>query len=148
MWEILLKTYGVTNMFPLELVTALVFKVVGGFMSMKARKDEAFINALAQRQEGWQAARETTNKGLQITRRWIALSTVFFVICFPKIVAVMYPAIDVTVGYHEIQQGFLFFTDDVEKVKWVTAKGLTITPLDSHLLAAIIGLYFGDKAGR
>lgn len=126
----------------------LASTLIGGFMAMRAAKNKAYFDVLKQNQKGWKEAREYTNEGFQITRRWIALGTVFFVICFPKIVAVMYPEVNVTIGYHEIDPGFLFFTDDVQIVKWVTATGLTITPLDSHLVSAIIGLYFGGKVGK
>jgi hypothetical protein len=37
----------------------------------------------------------------------------------------------------------LFFTEGKELIKWQSLKGLVITPLDTHLLSAIVGLYFG-----
>jgi len=126
----------------------LISTLLGAWMSMKAAKDEAFMAAITQHQKGVQEARGKVNKHFQITRRIIALTTVFFVIAFPKIVAVWYPEIAVTTGYYELQQGFLFFSDDTEIVKWREAKGLVISPLDSNLCAAIAGLYYGGKAGR
>lgn len=133
--------------FPLELITMLISTVLGGFMSLKASKDKAFIAALTQRQEGIQQARGKVDESFKFTRRLIALIVVLSVVLLPKVVAIFYPEIAVSVGYHEIQQGFLFFTDDAEKVKWIETKGLVITPLDSHLCAAIAGLYFGSKVG-
>lgn len=117
-------------------------------MAAKAAKDQAFMAAITQHQKGVQEARGPTNEAYQYTRRIIALTVIFAVVLLPKLVAIYKPEIAVTVGYHELQQGFLFFTDDVEQVKWREATGLVITPLDSHLCAAIAGLYFGGKAGR
>lgn len=78
------------------------------------------------------------------TRRIIALSAVFSIIVLPKVVAVWYPDVDVYVGYTEATGGFwnwLFGPE--ETVKWVMAKGFVITPLDTHIVSAIVGLYFG-----
>tara|TARA_R110000744_G_scaffold11085_6_gene33990 strand:- start:1322 stop:1705 length:384 start_codon:yes stop_codon:yes gene_type:complete len=78
------------------------------------------------------------------TRRLIALSAVFSIIVLPKVVAVWYPDVSVIVGYTEVQGGFgnwLFGPD--EAIQWKSAKGFVITPLDTHIVSAIIGLYFG-----
>ena len=40
---------------------------------------------------------------------------------------------------------FLFFTKDVEIFKWITFEGLVITQLDTNLVSAIIGMYFGGS---
>jgi len=88
-------------------------------------------------------ARRYENKGFQITRRIIALSAVGAIIVWPKVIAVFWPEIPVTIGYTEWSPGFLFFTEGKELVKWQALKGLVITPLDTHLLSAIVGLYFG-----
>lgn len=82
--------------------------------------------------------------GLQLTRRIIAVSAVFFVIIWPKLVAVFFPEIPISVGYSQISNGFWFFSSAYEKLHWIQLQGLVITPLDTHLLSAIIGLYFGS----
>ncbi|MEM9227285.1 MAG: hypothetical protein AAGA45_04900, partial [Verrucomicrobiota bacterium] len=41
--------------------------------------------------------------------------------------------------------GFWFFSSDTEETQWLELKGLVLTPLDTHLLSAIIGLYFGGS---
>jgi hypothetical protein len=82
--------------------------------------------------------------GLQLTRRLIALSVVFFVIIWPKIVAVFFPEIPIAIGYSQIDKGFFLFSSNYEKMHWMQLKGLVLTPLDTHLLSAIIGLYFGS----
>lgn len=113
--------------------------------SQKA-KQSAFDRAIAglsAQSEATDMARKYENKGFQITRRIIAVSAVMAVIVWPKIVPVLWPDIPVNVGYTEWNPGFLFFTEGTEAVKWQALKGLVITPLDTHLLSAIIGLYFG-----
>ena len=91
------------------------------------------------------AARNVENVGFQWTRRIIALSSIFAIIIFPKLVAVYYPDVDVTVGYTLFQPGFLFFTDGREVFQWITFQGLVITQLDTNLVSAIIGMYFGGS---
>jgi len=78
------------------------------------------------------------------TRRLIALSAVFSIIVLPKVVAVWYPEVTVYVGYTEVQGGFMnwLFGPD-EAIQWKMAKGFVITPLDTHIVSAIVGLYFG-----
>ena len=78
------------------------------------------------------------------TRRLIALSAVFSIIVLPKLVAVWYPEVSVYVGYTEATGGFfswLFGPD--EAIQWKMAQGFVITPLDTHIVSAIVGLYFG-----
>lgn len=92
-------------------------------------------------------AREAGSKDKHFawTRRLIALSAVFSIIVLPKIVAVWYPEVSVIVGYSEIQSGFLsnIFGSGQELVQWKAAQGFVITPLDTHIVSAIVGLYFG-----
>jgi hypothetical protein len=83
--------------------------------------------------------------GASWTRRLIALTAVFFVIAFPKLLAVWKPDLLISIGYPQMEDGFLFFSSAGEKIRWVQLKGLVITPLDTHLLSAIVGLYFGSS---
>ena len=48
-------------------------------------------------------------------------------------------------GYTVFNPGFLFFTDGREVFEWITFKGLVITQLDTNLVSAIIGMYFGGS---
>ena len=91
------------------------------------------------------AARNNKDKGFQWTRRIIALTAVFSIVVLPKLVAVFAPDVLVTVGYTQFKPGFLFFTKDVEIFKWITFEGLVITQLDTNLVSAIIGMYFGGS---
>jgi hypothetical protein len=48
------------------------------------------------------------------------------------------------VGYTEVHGGlfnWLFGGDGT--VQWQSATGFVITPLDTHIVSAIVGLYFG-----
>ena len=85
------------------------------------------------------------DKGFAWTRRIIALVSVFAIVVLPKMVAVFYPDVDVTVGYTNWQPGFWFFKEGREVFEWITFKGLVITQLDTNLVSAIIGMYFGGS---
>ena len=85
------------------------------------------------------------DKGFAWTRRIIALVSVFAIVVLPKLVAVFYPDVDVTVGYTNWQPGFWFFKEGREIFEWITFKGLVITQLDTNLVSAIIGMYFGGS---
>lgn len=140
---------------PPELVTLLGSSVLGGIMQIGSRTLEArrrerlfTLQALNAKAQIISEARRYENRGFAWTRRLISLVAVFFVVAFPKIVAVFFPGVDVHVGYSELKDGFLFFTSEKPVVHWVAMRGLVITPLDTHLLSAIIGLYFGGSLTR
>ena len=92
-----------------------------------------------------QQAREVKDKGFAWTRRIIALTAIFAIVLLPKLVAVFYPMVDVTVGYTNWMPGFWFFKEGREVFEWVTFQGLVITQLDTNLVSAIIGMYFGGS---
>ena len=139
---------------PLELITMLGSTVLGGVMSVcgqsiKAKEaqqkmlmERASFNA---KQVAMARDAGKNDKHFAWTRRLIALSSVFAIIVLPKLVAVFYPEVSVIVGYTEIQAGFLdfIFGPGEEMVKWKYAQGFVITPLDTHIVSAIVGLYFG-----
>jgi len=139
---------------PLELITMLGSTVLGGVMSVwgqsiKAKEaqqkmlmERASFNA---KQVAMARDAGKNDKHFAWTRRHIALSSVFAIIVLPKLVAVFYPEVSVIVGYTEIQAGFLdfIFGPGEEMVKWKYAQGFVITPLDTHIVSAIVGLYFG-----
>ena len=139
---------------PLKLITMLGSTVLGGVMSVwgqsiKAKEaqqkmlmERASFNA---KQVAMARDAGKNDKHFAWTRRLIALSSVFAIIVLPKLVAVFYPEVSVIVGYTEIQAGFLdfIFGPGEEMVKWKYAQGFVITPLDTHIVSAIVGLYFG-----
>jgi hypothetical protein len=114
---------------------------------MKAKQDEQkmLITRGEFQLKAVDAARNVDNAGFQWTRRIIALSSIFAIVILPKLVAVYYPDVDVTVGYTLFHPGFLFFTDGREVFEWITFQGLVITQLDTNLVSAIIGMYFGGS---
>lgn len=131
---------------PLELITMLFSTILGGVMSIwgqnnkhKAEHQRALVGAVSQAREHGK-----TDVHFAWTRRIIALSAVFSIIVLPKVVAVWYPEVSVVVGYTEVTGGFkewLFGTQ--ESIQWRSAYGFVITPLDTHIVSAIVGLYFG-----
>ena len=139
-------------MFPFEIITMLGSTLISSLLSlwsqrMKAKQDEQkmLITRGEFQLKAVDAARNVENAGFQWTRRILALSSIFAIVILPKLVAVYYPDVDVTVGYTVFNPGFLFFTDGREVFEWITFKGLVITQLDTNLVSAIIGMYFGGS---
>jgi|TARA_R110000822_G_scaffold34155_9_gene97363 hypothetical protein len=139
---------------PFEMITMLGSTVLGGLMtvwsqSIKAKQaQQKMLLARADKQaEIFKEAREYDNAGFQWTRRIIALVAVFAIVVLPKIIPLIDPNAQVIVGYTEFKPGFLFFTEGKDVMSWVpmAAKGIVITPLDTNLVSAIIGLYFGGS---
>ena len=138
---------------PFEMITMLGSTVLGGVMSIwsqsiKAKQEEQKM--LIQRAEvqtaAFKEAREYDNKGFQWTRRIIALIAVFAIVLLPKLMPLVSPDTSVIVGYLEFKPSF-FFIPEKEVMKWITlsSNSLVITPLDTNLVSAIIGLYFGGS---
>jgi len=138
---------------PFEMITMLGSTLLGGIMtvwsqSIKAKQAEQKM--LIQRAEvqtaAFKEAREYENVGFQWTRRIIALTAVFAIVVLPKILPLVTPDAHVIVGYTEFKPGFLFL-EGKDVMKWVPMahKGIVITPLDTNLVSAIIGLYFGGS---
>ncbi len=136
---------------PFEIITMLGSTLLSGFMgiwsqSIKARQDEQkmLIARAGVQIQAFKNAREYGNSKFQWTRRVIALTAVFSIILLPKLVAIYYPDILVSVGYTQFKPGF-FFVPEKEVLKWISLQGLVITPLDTNLVAAITGMYFGGS---
>ena len=139
---------------PLELITMLGSTVLGGVMSIwgqsiksKQAQQEMLMQRANFNAKQVNAARNAgkNDKHFAWTRRLIALSAVFAIIVLPKLVAVFYPEVSVIVGYTEVEGGFInwLFGGGGDVVKWQAAQGFVITPLDTHIVSAIVGLYFG-----
>ena len=143
--------------FPFEIITMLASTVLGGVMSVWAESRKAKAEAqklLITRGEFDMKAKKQSldhglkDKGFAWTRRIIALTSVFAIVLLPKLVAVYYPEVSVTVGYTNWNPGFLFFREGREIFEWVTFQGLVITQLDTNLVSAIIGMYFGGSLAK
>ena len=145
---------GVNNMLgglPVEMITMLGSSVLGGIMSIwsqsiKAKQDEQkMLLARADNQmKHIEKARTYENKGFQWTRRIIALTAVFMVIAYPKLVPVFFD-VPVILTWTEFTNGFLFLIEKKEILMDKSFAGVVITPLDTHLMSAIVGLYFGGS---
>ena len=140
--------------FPFEIITMLGSTVLGGVMSVWAESRKAkeesqklLITRGEFEMKSRKAARDVKDKGFQWTRRIIALSSVFAIVILPKLVAVYYPDITVTVGYTQWNPGGLFRSGR-EVFDWITFQGLVITQLDTNLVSAIIGMYFGGSLAK
>tara|TARA_R100000742_G_C4279498_1_gene104254 strand:- start:7875 stop:8306 length:432 start_codon:yes stop_codon:yes gene_type:complete len=138
---------------PFEMITMLGSTVLGGIMSIwsqSIKAKQAEQKMLIQRAEvqtaAFKEAREYDNVGFQWTRRIIALTAVFAIVVLPKILPLVTPDAHVIVGYTEWKPGFLFL-EGKDVMQWVPMahKGIVITPLDTNLVSAIIGLYFGGS---
>ena len=131
---------------PLELITMLFSTILGGVMSIWGQSNKNKAEQQAMLIGATNTAREygSKDKHFAWTRRIIALSAVTSIIVLPKLVAVWYPEVPVFVGYTEVQGGFLnWLFGPAEATQWKYANGFVITPLDTHIVSAIVGLYFG-----
>ena len=138
---------------PFEMITMLGSTVLGGVMSIwsqsikaKQAEQKMLLQRAEAQTEAFKEAREYENVGFQWTRRIIALTAIFAIIVLPKILPLVSPDAHVIVGYTEWKPGFLFF-EGKDVMQWVPMahKGIVITPLDTNLVAAIIGLYVGGS---
>ena len=138
---------------PFEMITMLGSTVLGGVMSIwsqsikaKQAEQKMLLQRAEAQTEAFKEAIEYENVGFQWTRRIIALTAIFAIVVLPKILPLVSPDAHVIVGYTEWKPGFLFF-EGKDVMQWVPMahKGIVITPLDTNLVSAIIGLYFGGS---
>ena len=136
---------------PVEMLTMLGSSLLGGVMTIwgQRSKDKANQQKMLLARGKFQMdevgkAREYDNKGFQWTRRIIALTAVFFIIAYPKLVPVFFDT-SVFLTWTEFTNGFFFLIEKKEIVMDKEFFGVVITPLDTHLMSAIIGLYFGGS---
>lgn len=136
---------------PVEMITMLGSSLLGGMMSIwgqsiKAKQEEQkmLMERANFQMKSIESARTYENKGFQWTRRIIALTAVFFIIGWPKLVPVLFD-VPVILTWTEFTNGFLFLIDKKEILLDREFLGLVITPLDTHLMSAIVGLYFGGS---
>ena len=140
--------------FPFEIITMLGSTLLSSLLSIwsqsrKAKEEQQKL--LITRGEFEMKAKQQSldhglkDKGFAWTRRIIALVSVFAIVVLPKMVAVFYPDVDVTVGYTNWNPGFWFFREGRDIFEWITFQGLVITQLDTNLVSAIIGMYFGGS---
>ena len=134
-----------------EMITMLGSSLLGGMMSIwgqsiKAKQEEQkmLMERANFQMKSIESARTYENKRLSMDRRIIALTAVFFIIAWPKLVPVLFD-VPVIPTWTEFTNGFLFLIDKKEILLDREFLGLVITPLDTHLMSAIVGLYFGGS---
>lgn len=138
--------------FPFEIITMLGSTLLSSLLSIwsqsrkaKEEQQKLLITRGEFEMKAIKAARDVKDKGFAWTRRIIALVSIFAIVLLPKMVAVFYPDVDVTVGFTNWRPGFWFFRDGRDVFEWITFQGLVITQLDTNLVSAIIGMYFGGS---
>lgn len=139
-------------MIPMELITFLGSTLLGGALKMWGAKQQAeadkhsrMMDALTAVHGQYTEIRNNTQPQFTWTRRFIAVSAVLSIVVLPKVAAVLLPGLPVTIGWTEWVPGFWPFTSGQNHLVWHVAQGLTITPLDTHLVSSIAGLYFGGS---
>ena len=106
--------------FPFEIITMLGSTVLSGVMSIwaesrkaKAEEQKLLISRGEFEMKAVAAARNVENVGFQWTRRIIALTAVFFIIGWPKLVPVFFDT-SVYLTWTEFTRGFLFLIEQKE----------------------------------
>ena len=143
-------------MFPIELISMLVSTVLGGDLSIMAQKskDKAEEQKMLMQRADFQSkqfdkARAVDDPFTKNTRRWIALICVVAILVLPKLAPFINPDMPIFVGYTEsVMQGWWIFASSTDITQWKPMTGLVITPLDTHVVSSIVGLYFGGSLVR
>ncbi len=93
------------------------------------------------------AARDNKNKGFSFTRRTIAIVSVLSIVVAPIIASMFLPDFTLQYGWVESRSPAWFFgAKDV--MKYTLLSGMTILPFHTHIISAIVGLYFGKDVGK
>jgi hypothetical protein len=143
-------------MIPMELVSMGASTILGGVLGIMAQKakDKAEEQQMLMARAGFVAeqadkAREVTDSFTKSTRRYIALMCVVAILVLPKLAPFIDPTMPIYVGYTEaVMEGFWIFNYSIDVTQWKPMTGLVITPLDTHVVSSIIGLYFGGSLVR
>tara|TARA_R100000388_G_scaffold25082_1_gene19448 strand:+ start:964 stop:1398 length:435 start_codon:yes stop_codon:yes gene_type:complete len=143
-------------MIPLELLSMLTSTILGGVLSIlaqkskdKAEEQKMLMQRAKFQSEQFDKARNVTDQFTKNTRRYIALISVISILVIPKLAPFIDPSMPIYVGYTEtVSQGFWIFASDIDMTQWKPMTGLVITPLDTHVVSSIIGLYFGGSLVR
>lgn len=143
-------------MIPLELITFIGSTLIGGVLSLlsmkskaKSDREAATLKALNASAEITKDAREHSDKGFLITRRFIAISCTLAIVVLPLVVPFFTTGIPVMFGYTELNPGFWPFTSDIQEIIWRSVdQGIMITPFHTHMMSAITGMYFGTSLKR
>jgi hypothetical protein len=95
-----------------------------------------------------EAARKHKSKGFSWTRRSIAILSVLSIVVLPLVASVYVPDFNLSYGWFENKGGFWFFSEGKDKMQFIELVGTTILPYHTHMLAAIVAMYFGKDVGK
>lgn len=140
----------------MELLSMAGSTIIGGVLSImaqnakdKADEQKALLERAGFQSEQFDKARNVQDPFTKHTRRWIALMCVMAIIVLPKLAPFIDPSLNIFVGYTEaVTSGFWIFSSSTDMTLWKPLDGLVITPLDTHVVSSIIGLYFGGSLVR
>lgn len=121
--------------------------LIGGVLKFTERRQQARQAELDALNKN---AVDRSNSGtaeFQFTRRTIALTVIFAVVLLPKLAALGGAPVVVFTSGEEVSYLWGLFSSSAGTVLYTVA-GVPITPLDTHLAAAIAGLYFGMGGTR
>lgn len=138
---------------PIELITLAVSTIGGSVLriwglkqQMKQEQHLRMMDVLNKETDERGSIREVSSERFQWTQMIIALSVVLSVVVLPKLLPILAPWVPVTVGWTTTTaKGFWPFITESTGLTWHVARGLVLTPLDTHLVSAIAGLYFGGS---
>jgi len=141
---------------PMELISMGFSTILGGALSIMAQKgkDKADEQKLLMQRAGFQTkqfdkARAVDDPFTKNTRRVIAVLCVVAILVLPKLAPFIDSDMPIYVGYTEaITNGWWIFSSSTDVTQWKPMVGLVITPLDTHVVSSIIGLYFGGSLVR
>jgi len=141
-------------MFPPELITMGVSTAIGAVMriwtNIREDRHQEFLQLMESNRlqaNIYKEAREFQGSwSFEWTRRTIAILGVLAIIVWPKIVPVFWPDVPVVVFTPIYDKGFWWWNETLQASEWDWQYGaIFITPLDTNLIAAVIGLFFGSE---
>jgi len=143
--------------FPLEILTAGGGALVGltGKLMANAQQYRQETTMMAMRLDQAQMkfiekARSFKDSKFDFAKRTIALTIIFSVFVLPAIM--LHLGFPITMGYTELKPGFSFLSiftiGGGEATTWKEVSGFAITPLHTHGVMAVLGMYFGFSIGK
>jgi hypothetical protein len=134
----------------MEMISLVGGGIFGAFLKLWSQasqdRQERFLASMQINKMNLEAiknAREYQDSGFSWTRRIIAVSCIFTIVILPKILVAFFPDIGIWVSSEILEDGFLFFSEDKTITQWNHLRGFVITPVDTMIVSAVIGVYFG-----
>lgn len=139
----------------LELASFLGASILSGWLQIqgdrhrmrqeaKLANHELEMARLGKQAEITKEARESKTLAKSWVRRTIAVTAIFFIVAWPKIIPLIKPDVPVAVSYSTLRPDS-FFRPEAELVEWVVVNGVAVTPLDTMIAFAIVGMFFGSE---